>query len=81
MNDIFSKQFTKGRKIRMNCWNCHNDEMIIDSKNCQNMGDYKSCIIFVKCSKCQWFDDFFINKDYYGYIDSDAEPLNGEWKK
>lgn len=81
MNDTFSKQFNSGRKIRMKCWHCNNEKMKIISKSCQSMGDYKACIITVKCSKCGEFDDFFINKDYYGYIDSDAKPLKGEWKK
>lgn len=81
MNDIFSKQFTNGRKIRMKCWQCHNEKMKIVSKQCQDMSEYKACIIYVKCPECDERDDFFINKDYYGYIDADAKPLNGEWKK
>lgn len=80
MNDTFSKQFKSGRKIKMECWDCNNDKMVITSKSCQNIGDYKSCLIYVKCLACGQFDDFFINKDYYGYIDSDAKPLKGEWK-
>lgn len=55
--------------------------MVITSKSCQNMGDYKSCMIQVECTKCGSVDDFFVNKDYYGYIDSDAKPLKGEWKR
>lgn len=81
MNDTFSKQFTTGRKIKMECWECYNEKMQIISKSCQNMDEYKACVIQVKCTKCGGFDDFFINKDYYGYIDSDAKPLKGEWKK
>jgi len=55
--------------------------MEIISKQCQNMSEYKACIIYVKCLECDERDDFFINKDYYGYIDADTKPLNGEWKK
>jgi hypothetical protein len=36
--------------------------------------------IFTKCENCNAHDDFFINKDYYGYIDADVKPLSGEWK-
>lgn len=81
MNDIFSKQFTEERKLKMKCWECNSETMVIASKSCQNLGEYKSCIIHVKCMKCNGTDDFFINKDYYGYIDSDAKPLSGAWKK
>lgn len=27
MNDTFSKQFTTGRKIKMECWECYNEKM------------------------------------------------------
>ncbi len=81
MQDVFSKQFTKNRKIKMTCWVCANSVMTIVRKSCQNINDeYKACMIVTECEKCSARDDFFINKDYYGYIDSDAKPLKGDWK-
>ena len=43
------------------------------------MENYRNCIIYMKCEECGRVDDFFINKDYYGYIDADAVPLRGKW--
>ena len=80
MQDIFSKQFTAGRKIKMECWTCSNSVMKIVRKSCQDIEDYKAWMIVTECENCGARDDFFINKDYYGYIDGGAEPLKGEWK-
>ena len=80
MQDEFSKQFVTGRRIKMKCWECGFSTLRIVSKNCQNMEIYRVCSIFTKCENCNAHDDFFINKDYYGYIDADAKPLSGEWK-
>lgn len=80
MQYTFSKQFFVGRKIKMECLDCYSPTVRIKSKSCQDLENYRSCIIFTKCENCGRVDDFFINKDYYGYIDAQAEPLRGEWK-
>ena len=80
MQDTFSRQFVTGRIIKMECWECGFSTLKIISKDCQDMKNYKACLIFTKCENCNAHDDFFINKDYYGYIDVEAKPLSGEWK-
>lgn len=82
--DRFSKQFTKNRTLLMKCGECSNNRMVIYSKNCSPVSNsnikYNACIIWVQCNSCGAVDDFFINKDYYGYIDVNAKPLKGDWK-
>ena len=78
MQDTFSKQFVTGRRIKMKCWECGFSTLKIVSKSCQDTKNYKICSIFTKCENCGGVDDFFINKDYYGYIDTQAKPLSGE---
>lgn len=77
--DKFSKQFVAGRKIRMECNECGHTTSKIVSKQRQDNNDYKICTVIVKCDACEARDDFFVNKDYYGYIDGQAKPLNGDW--
>lgn len=82
--DKFSKQFTTNRTLLMECHSCGNQRMKIYRKSCVPMDqdgiEYKSCMIWVECTQCSAADDFFINKDHYGYIDAKAKPLKGEWK-
>ncbi|RIM32755.1 hypothetical protein BUY35_00260 [Staphylococcus cohnii] len=77
--DKFSKQFVSGRRIRKKCNECGYTTSKIVSKSCQDNENYKICNVSVKCDACEARDDFFINKDYYGYIDARAKPLNGDW--
>lgn len=68
----------------MNCHERSTNQMIIYSKSCSSLSDgdfkYNACIIWVKCNTCGSVEDFFINTDYYGYIDENFKPVKGDWK-